>query len=327
MQGQQLTINNKIKYFAKNNQIGMALVISVLLFIVNVAINPGSLNINAFGAIFASTAMLAIAAAGQTLVIISDGIDMSVGAVMSMCGLLTTTIMGSQEDPILFVLSLVVVIGVGGLVGLCNGLGAVKIGLPPIVVTLCVANVVTRLQYVFTLGKPTGRASQWFTASITTRVFDVLPTILLYFALIMVVVLFILNRTHYGKQLFLTGNNNRAAFLSGVKTDKVKIMNYALAGMLSGIAGLIGAGYMNFVMCSAFDSYTMESIVAVVIGGTLLVGGKGSYVGTAAGALLIIVLSNCLRVIDLPQSLVDVIMGSVLILLLAVYNRAKPVRQ
>ncbi len=317
----------KLKMFAKNNQIGMALIISLLLFVFNVVINPDSLNPSAFGNIFTLTAMLAIASAGQTLVIISDGIDMSVGSVMSMTALLSTAIMKTTEDPILVVEALVVALIVGAVIGFCNGFGSVKIGLPPLVVTLCISNVVTRLQYVFTQGKPTGRAAQWFTTSVTYRVFGVFPTTLLYFGAILFIVLYILNRTHYGKQLFLTGNNNRAAYLSGVKTVKMKMLNYTLAGVFAGFAGFVGAGYMNFVMCSAFDSYTMMSIVAVVIGGTLLVGGKGSFVGTAAGALLMIVLSNCLVVLDLPQALRDVIMGIVLIILLAVYNRSKAVRQ
>lgn len=321
------SLKTNISSFAKNNQIGMALLISLLLFIVNVAINPNSFNVNAFGSIFALTAMLLIASAGQTLVIISDGIDMSVGATMSMTALLTTSIMKTREDPLLFVQALFVALAIGAVIGFCNGIGSVKIGLPPMVVTLCISNVVTRLQYVFTQGKPTGKASQWFTTSVTHRIFNIFPTSLFYAVLVFGLIFFILNRTKYGQQLFLTGNNNRAAFLTGVRTVKIKVLNYTIAGALSGFAGLIGAGYMNFVMCGTFDSYTMMSIVSVVIGGTLLVGGKGSYVGTAAGALLMIVLSNCLAVLNLSQSLRDITMGVVLIVLLAAYNRAKPVRQ
>ena len=116
-------------------------------------------------------------------------------------------------------------------------------------------------------------------------------------------------------------------YLTGIKTTKVKMINYTIAGMLGGLAGLIGAGNSGFIKCGTFDSMTMDSIVAVVVGGTLLSGGKGKYTGTVAGALLLIVLSNGLAVLAVSDSTRNFIMGVVLILLLAAYNRAKPVRQ
>ncbi len=324
MQGQVKT-SSKLSIFIKNNQIGMALIISVLLFVLNVIINPKSLNVNAFGSIFALTSMLAIASAGQTLVVISNGIDMSVGAVMSMTALITVSTMNADNSKL--IPALIFSILVGAVIGLLNGIGTAKIGLPPLIVTMCIANVVTRLQYVFTQGKPSGRTSDFFTSTLQYRVFNVFPTIIIYAFVFFIIVFYILNRTRFGQQLFMLGNNVVAAYLTGVKTVKIQILTYVIAGVLAGIAGFIGAGYMNFVMCQAFDTYTMMSIVSVVIGGTLLVGGKGSYVGTIAGALLMIVLSNFLAVLDLPQSIRDIIMGVVLIALLAVYNRAKPIRQ
>jgi ribose transport system permease protein len=317
----------KLKYFAKNNQIGMALIISLLLYTTSVIVSPNSLNVNGVGSIITLTLILMIASAGQTLVIISDGIDMSVGATMTFTALIATSIMKSQENPILVIYALVVVLIVGALIGLLNGIGAAKIGLPPLIVTLSVSNVVTRLQYVYTGGKPTGRASAWFTDSITFRHFGFIPNGLIYGVVIFAIVYYLLRFTRYGQQLFLIGNNKRAAELTGIKSTKIKVMNYMFAGMLAGFAGLIGAGYMNFVSGGAFESYTIMSIVAVVVGGTILSGGKGSYVGTLAGALLMVVLSNSLAVLNLSQSVKDIIMGIVLIILLAAYNREKPVRQ
>src|SRR5690554_192268 len=317
----------KIKYFMKNNQIGMALIISALLFATNVILNPSSLNVNGIGSIITLTLILMIASAGQTLVIISDGIDMSVGATMTLTAIISTSIMKSQEDPILVVYALIAVLIVGAVIGLLNGLGAAKIGLPPLIITLSMSNVVTRLQYVYTGGQPTGRASEWFTKSITYRHFGFLPNGLIYGVVIFAIVFYVLKYTRYGQQIFLIGNNKRAAELTGIKSTKIKVMNYMFAGMLAGFAGLIGAGYMNFTMGGAFESYTIMSIVAVVVGGTILSGGKGSYVGTLAGALLMVVLSNSLAVLKLSQPVKDIIMGIVLILLLAAYNREKPVRQ
>jgi ribose transport system permease protein len=316
-----------LRRFAVTNQIGMALLFSVLLFLTNVILAPRSLNINAFGSIFALTVMLAIASSGQTIIIISGGggIDLSVGAVMSLTALLTVGVMRGNEG--YFLATLLMSVGLGAAAGLVNGAGVALIGLPPMIVTMCVANVVTRLQYVLTEGKPSGTASPWFTRSMTYRIGGVIPTSVFYGLFIFLLVIFILNRSRYGMRLFLTGNNERAAWLNGIRTVRVKIIAYTAAGILAGIAGFLGAGYMNFVRGSTFDTFTMRTIIAVVIGGTLLTGGKGSYVGTLAGALLITVLTNCLAVFNMSQATTDMVMGIVLIFILAMYNRTAPVRQ
>jgi ribose transport system permease protein len=321
------TIGGIAKRFAVTNQIGMALLFSVLLFLTNVILAPRSLNINAFGSIFALTVMLAIASAGQTIIIISGGggIDLSVGAVMSLTAILTVGIMRGNEG--YFLGTLLMSVGLGAAAGLVNGAGVALIGLPPMIVTMCVANVVTRLQYVLTEGKPSGTASPWFTKSMTYRIGGVIPTSIFYGAFIFMLVIFILNRSRYGMRLFLTGNNERAAYLNGIRTVRVKIIAYVTAGILAGIAGFLGAGYMNFVRGSTFDTFTMRTIIAVVIGGTLLTGGKGSYIGTLAGALLITVLTNCLAVFNMSQATTDMVMGIVLIIILAMYNRTASVRQ
>lgn len=319
---------SKIKMFTKNNQIGMALIISAVLFLATIILNPKSLNPVAFGSILSLTSMLLIAAAGQTLVIISDGIDMSVGATMSMTALITVAVMQGKDSIGLMFAAMAACLVVGAVIGLCNGIGAVRAGLPPMVVTLYISNIVTRLQYVFTGGTPEYTSvPDWFRKLITTRLFGFFPTIVFFAVVFLVVVFFLLSRTRYGQQLTLTGNNNRAAFLTGIKTTKVKMLNYTIAGMLGGLAGFIGAGNSGFIKCGTYDSMTMDSIVAVVIGGTLLSGGKGSYVGTAAGALLLIILSNGLAVLQVSDSMKNLIMGVVLIILLTAYNRAKPVRQ
>ncbi len=317
--------NSKMKQFIRDNQIGMALIISAALFAVNIIINPASLNVNTFGSIIALTLLLSFASAGQTLIMITGGIDLSVGAVMSMAAIFTANTMAGQEGMMPLVIAQVIPMAL--IVGLINGLGVVKLKLPAMVITMCVSNVVTRLQYVYTQGLPTGTTSKFFTTTLQYRFFGVIPGMTLYAVVIFAVVLYILNRSRYGQQLFLTGNNKNAAYLTGVRSDLVEILAYVLGSLLAGIAGIIGAGYMNFVICQSLDSYTMMSIVAVVVGGTLLVGGKGSYLGTAVGSLLIIVLSNCLAVLNSSDAVRSVIMGCVLILLLAVYNKEKPIRQ
>ena len=306
-------------------QILVAVAIAILLFVITVVINPASLNRNAFGAILSAVIILTLASSGQTLTVISGGIDMSIGATMSMTALVTAGIMQGQDGN--FFLTLVLSLVIGLAIGFVNGVGVAKVGLPPMIVTMCVANVVTRLQYVITSGKPSGNAGPWFVKSMTYRFFGVVPSSIIYMAIMFVIVIFIMNYSRYGQQLFLSGSNERAAYLNGIRTVKVKILTYALSGLLAGLAGFLGAGYMTFVVCGTFEAYTMSSIIAVVVGGTLLVGGKGSYIGTLSGALLITVLTNGLSVLNVSSATTDMIMGIVLIILLTTYNRSAPVRQ
>jgi len=303
----------------------MALLISAALFMINIVINPASLNVNTFGSIIALTLLLCFASAGQTLIIITGGIDLSVGAVMSMAAIFTANTMAGQGGQMPIVIAQVIPMAL--LVGLVNGLGVVKLRLPAIVITLCVSNVVTRLQYVYTQGLPTGTTSKFFTMTLQYRIFGVIPGMSIYAIIIFGIVLYIINRSRFGQQIFLLGNNKNAAYLTGVRSEMIEIMAYVIGSLLAGIAGIIGAGYLNFVICQSFDSYTMLSIVAVVVGGTLLIGGKGSYLGTAVGSLLLIVLGNCLAVLNSSDAVRSVIMGGVLLLLLAVYNKEKPIRQ
>ena len=314
-----------MKRFARDNQMGMALLISMLLFVINIAMNPASLNVNTFGSIIALTLMLSFASAGQTLIMTTGGIDLSVGSVMSMAAIFTANTMQGQEGRMLTVLALVIPMAL--IVGFINGVGVVKLKLPAMVVTMCVSNVLTRLQYVYTQGLPTGTTSDFFTKTLQYRFFGVIPAMTIYGVGIFGVVLYLMNRSHYGQQLFLSGNNKTASFLSGIQSDRVELLTYVIGSLLAGVAGILGAGYMNFVICQSLDSYTMNSIVAVVVGGTLLTGGKGSFIGTAVGALLIIVLSNVLSVLDSSDAVRSLIMGIVLLVLLAVYNKEKPIRQ
>lgn len=315
----------RIRRFVKYNRPGMAAVIAMCLLLITVILNPKSLNVNTFGSILVQTMLLSFAAAGQTMVVISGGVDLSVGAVMSMASIITTTIMQGESGR--FVPVLFAALGMGAIVGLVNGVCAVKVGLPPIVITLASSNVVTRLQYVFTGGMPTGLVSELFKKTVQYRVLGVIPVVTMYAVVIWGLAFFLIHRSRFGKQLFLTGNNESAARLNGVNTVKIRILTFVLGGMFSAIAGVLGAGYMGMSQCQLFDTYAYNSLVAVIVGGSLFVGGVGSYMGSITGSLVMIVLSNGLTVLDINASVRNIVLGCVMVVLLTFYNRAKPIRQ
>ena len=323
----QLSIGQGVKTFVQKSPARMAFIIAALLYLVTVIIAPASLNQSAIGSIIMLTLLLSFASAGQTIVLIGGGMDFGVGAVMSSAAILTTTIMNSQNGR--FIELLVVALAMGALVGLLNGVCSIKIGLPPMIVTMAISNVVTRMQYVLTQGSPMGYASPAFIKSVTSRLFGVqfLPSIILYALILFPLVFFILNRSRFGKQVYLVGNNPVAARLNGVKVHRVQILTYVISGLVAAFAGMLGAAYMNAARCQIFDEYAYNSLIAVIIGGTTLNGGVGSYTGSIAGSLVMVVLSNALTTMGLAQPMRNIFMGVIMILLLTLYNREKSVRQ
>lgn len=323
----QLTFGQRVNMFIKGSPARMAFIIAVVIYLATIIINPSAFNPSAIGSIIMLTLLLSFASAGQTIVLIGGGMDFGVGAVMSSAAILTTTIMNAQDGH--FVQLLITALAMGALVGLINGICTVKIGLPPMIVTMAIANVVTRMQYVLTEGSPMGYASPTFIKTVTARLFGVqfLPTIILYGIVIIPLVYFLLNRSRFGKQVYLVGNNPVAAKLNGVNVAKVQVLTYVFSGLFAAFAGMLGAAYMNAARCQIFDDYAYQSLIAVIIGGTLLSGGVGSYTGSIAGSLVMVVLSNMLTVIGLTQPQRNLFMGVILILLLILYNREKNVRQ
>lgn len=309
----------------KKSPTTVAYLLSALLFIITIIINPQGFNNMFIGSLILLTILLAISSAGQTIVLIGGGMDFSVGAVMSAAAIITCTVMDKQDGMFLPILIICLLMGAG--VGLLNGLFAVKIGLPAMVVTMAVSNIVTRLQYVLTAGSPAGWAGPTFIYSVIHRYFDLIPSIVLYAAVFFPIVFWLLQRSRFGKQVYLVGNNKQAAYLTGVKVNWVIVATYVISGMMSAFAGILGAGYKATARADIFGEYAFTSLVAVIVGGTTFSGGVGTYGGTIAGALLMTVLSNLLTTLGLPQTLRDILNGLIIILLLMMYNRSKAVRQ
>lgn len=320
-----MTLRQRTRVFVEKSPARMAVIISVLLFVVTVAINPSSLNMSALGSIMALTLLLSFAAAGQTMVLIGGGLDFTVGAVMSAAAILTAYVMDSQNGRFLLVFGLAM--GGAAIIGLLNGVFSVRIDLPPMIITMAISNVITRLSYVLTQGSPSGYPSPNFVDSVINKLWGFIPSMALYALAIWPLVFFLLNRSRFGKQLYIMGNNPTAAELTGVKVNRIRVLMYVFSAMLSAFAGMLGAAYMKVARCQIFDEYAFRSLVAVIVGGTAFTGGIGSFSGSIAGALLMTVLSNGLTVLALSQPIRNIVQGVVMILLLIMYNRARAVRQ
>jgi ribose transport system permease protein len=305
----------------------IALLLAAALFVVGGLINPDFLNINQAVNIFRLAAFLGIIAAGQTLVIISggEGIDLSVGAIVTLGAIVVFRVSNGQNSLILPAFA--AAMGIGLLIGMMNGIGITWLKVPPLVMTLAMAGVVQGVILIVSQGSFEGRAPSWLARFISDPLIGVIPGVLIIWALLAVVMWLLLERTTYGKQLFAVGVNRETARLSGVNVPWVLIATYALSGMLAAFGGAILLGFTQTVYFNLGVPYLFPSIAAVVVGGTLLSGGVGSYWGTISGALVLTLISSLLRSMQLPEAYQLVILGIILLALISVYGRQRNLRQ
>ncbi|HEY1011302.1 MAG TPA: ABC transporter permease [Herpetosiphonaceae bacterium] len=304
-----------------------ALLLAVGLFALGGALRPDFANYDLAMNILRLTAFLAIVAAGQTLVIIGggEGIDLSMGALVTLGAILVFRIANGSNG--LLAPALAAALLAGAAVGAVNGVGVALLRIPPLVMTLGMTGVVSGLILVITQGKLVGAPAPLLTALVSRPVVLGIPGVVLVSIGLGAAIWVLLERTAYGKQLFAIGVNRTAARLSGVRVPRVIIATYALSGMLATLGGVILLGYTQNVFLNLGAPYTLPSIAAVVVGGTLIAGGSGSYWGTMAGALVLTVLTSLLTALTLAESTRQIIYGLTLLALLAIYGRQRDLRR
>jgi ribose transport system permease protein len=270
---------------------------------------------------------LGIIAAGQTLVIISgnEGIDLSTGAVVTLTAILTYTIVNGRNEQVLPALLAVLI--VGGMIGLINGAGVAFLNIAPLVMTLGMAGVVSGLILVITQGNVSGAVAPIMTQLIARPVFQGIPGAILIWIVFAALMWLLLERTTYGRHLFAIGTNRTTARLSGIRVTAVVIGTYALSGMLAGLGGFLVVGNTGVVHIRIGDPFLFPSIAAVAVGGTLLTGGKGSYFGTMAGALVLTLITSLLTTMQMPESVRRMVLGVTLLVMISIYGRQRGFRQ
>lgn len=272
---------------------------------------------------------LGVIAAGQTLVIISgfEGIDLSAGAVVTLSAIATYVIVKGEDAKVLP--ALFVAILIGAIIGFLNGAGITYLKISPFVMTLGMAGVVTGLIIVVTHGAVTGKVAPIMTRLIARPLSPTMPipTALIIWLIFGVLMWLLLERTTYGKHLFAIGVNRMTATLSGVNVNAVNLATYSLAGALAGFGGFLLVGNTGVVMIQLGGPFLFPSIAAVAVGGTLLSGGKGSYWGTMAGAIVLTLITSLLTTMQMPDSVRRMVLGATLLVLISIYGRQRALRQ
>jgi ribose transport system permease protein len=293
----------------------------VLLVFFSVA-SPNFLQTSNILAILQATSVNGVLAIAATLVIITGGIDLSVGTLMTFCAVIAGVVLTYWGMPL--PLGILAAIGTGAACGFISGSLVAKMKIPPFIATLGMMLILKGLSLVISGTKPiyfndTPSFPEISTGSLIGQIFPAVPVpngVLILFVLALVIG-YVLNRTVLGRYCFALGSNEEAVRLSGVNTDAWKIAIYALAGGICGIAGLIIASRLNSAQPALGLGYELDAIAAVVIGGTSLAGGRGSILGTMIGALIMAVLLNGLRIMSVAQEWQTVVTG--LIIIAAVY--------
>ena len=305
----------------------VALILAIILFFAGGLINPNFLNVTQAINIIRLASFLGIIAAGQTLVIISggEGIDLSVGAVVTLSAILVFRI--SDGSNAMMFPALFAALGVGAGIGLVNGLGVILLRIPPLVMTLAMAGVVQGTVLIVTRGQLVGNTPPWMRTYIASPLVFGVPGVVFLWILLGIGMWLLLERTTYGKQLFAVGVNRKTATLSGVNVPLVVMATYTLSGLLAAFGGFVLLGFTQTVFLNLGQPYLFPSIAAVVVGGTVLAGGKGSYWGTMSGALVLTLIDSLLRALQLPQAYQSMGLGTTLVLLLSVYGRQRTLRQ
>ena len=296
-----------------------ALIVMIVFFSVA---SPNFLQFNNVMGILLATAVNGVLALGVTFVIISGGIDLSIGTVMTLSAVMSGVLITNMDMPV--PVGIIGGIATGGLAGVVNGILIARFHIPPFIATLGMLNVAKGLALVISGLKPiyfneTPEVNQSAMGSLIGSVIPglAIPNIVLVLFGAALIASLVLSKTILGRFTFALGSNEEAARLSGVSVDRWKIAVYTTCGLFAGLAGVLIAARLNSAQPSLGQGYELDAIAAAVIGGTSLSGGEGSILGTVIGAFIISTLTNGLRILSVPQEWQIVVTGGIVIL--AVY--------
>ncbi len=262
---------------------------------------------------------LGLVSVGQTFAILTAGIDLSIGSVVSMASCLTTGMILGREPLILPVVAFVIVAAL--FIGFCNGFVITRTRVHPLIVTLGMMSVVQGGLLLYTKS-PVGSVPPLFDFLAWGQVWFI-PFPIFLFAAVAAAGIFILRRTTLGRYVYATGGNEEVARLSGIKTDRVKIVTYMICSFTAAVTGIFLASRMGMGDPLVGERYMLDSILPVLIGGTSLTGGKGGISATIAGVFIFAILSNALNLLDVSAYWQWIIKGLIIIVAVAFYTKKR----
>lgn len=300
--------------------------VAVGLYVVGALTIPGYNSDFSLRAMLVLASLLAIASIGQTLVVIIGGIDLSIPFIIGFANVVAAQLYGGGMN---FVLVVLIVLAIAAAVGAANGFISAALGLHPLIVTLGVGTIVQGCVLLWTGGFPAGSAPPLLSQFVSiggNAGFLPVPWLVPCFVVLAALVMLALARTPYGRRLFALGANPRAARLSLINPVAMWTITFAFSAGFAALAGVLLLGFTGSAYGEVGQPYLFQTIAAVVVGGTALVGGRGSYLGTVAGTLVLTQINTLLIGLGFQPSMVQALLGVVIIALVSLYGRDAHVR-
>ena len=281
-----------------------------VICIIITIITPRFLTVSNMTNVLTQVSVNAVIAIGMTFVILTGGIDLSVGSILAIAGALAASIIKSNGNVLLAV---IVALLVGAGIGIINGLLVSKGKVQAFIVTLASMTIFRGVTLVYTNGTPISGLSGAF-SNIGNMKLGILPVPVLITAAAVLIAYYLLSQTRFGRYLYALGGNEDSARLSGINTDRIKTWVYVVSGITAAISGVIVTSRIGSASPNAGSGFELDAIAAVVIGGTSLSGGEGSVIGTIIGALIIGVLNNGLNLMNVSPFYQSIIKGLVILI-------------
>ncbi|HAS3149435.1 TPA: ribose ABC transporter permease [Vibrio cholerae] len=318
------TSDNRKKLLSKEWLIEQKSLIALLFLVVVVSfLNPNFFTVDNLLNILRQTSVNAIIAVGMTLVILTAGIDLSVGSVLALCGAFAATLV-EMEVPVLVAVPTALL--AGATLGAISGIIIAKGKVQAFIATLVTMTLLRGVTMVYTDGRPistgftdTADTFAWFGTGYALGI----PVPVWLMVVVFAGAWYLLNHTRFGRYVYAVGGNESATRLSGINVDRVKIGVYAICGLLAALAGIIVTSRLSSAQPTAGMGYELDAIAAVVLGGTSLMGGKGRIMGTLIGALIIGFLNNALNLLDVSSYYQMIAKAVVILLAVLVDNKNK----
>jgi len=313
-----LTVDTIRTSFSRRPEIGAMVALIIMCMVLSIT-SEYFLKVTNLLNVAKQASVLAIVAVGLTFVIISSGIDLSVGSVASLSGVLLAGTITYLQHWAGIPLGVVIGLGAGLTLGIINGLFITKMRIPPIIATLGMMIAVQGMSLTYTLGSPIYLG---FTFSFLGRGFiGPIPTLIVLMIMIYIVGYFFLTQTSFGLTIYALGGNEEAVRVSGVNVEKFRIIVYGISGLTAGIGGLVLASRLGAGQPVSGEALALDSIAAVAIGGCSIYGGEGNLLGTLIGALIITVINNGLTLMNVNIYSQLIVKGMVLVFAVAVRSR------
>jgi ribose/xylose/arabinose/galactoside ABC-type transport system permease subunit len=300
--------------------IAIAVLVEVIIFAL---LSPYFFSSENFLNVSLQISITAIIAVGMTLVILTAGIDLSVGALVAFTGVVATGILKVDLPyPLALTMALCGGLAVGAVSGAMAGIFTTRFNITPFIVTLALMTIWRGASYMVTDGRPVWGLPDQFAVLGSGRLLAVpIPTLIMI--LVYITAHILLTRTPFGRYIYAVGGNREAARLSGINTNSVLIRVYIICGALASLSGILLASRMNSGQPNAGLMYELDVIAAVVVGGTSLFGGRGTVIGTFLGAMLIGILRNGLNLLNVNSYVQQVVVGVVILLAVLIDNLKK----